>query len=943
MPESNRVPKAFKLRKADDLIGHILGQLGDLSPSSNDARNIVLATAKKALADARSQSEQDLLEDGKGKRCAKNLCAAQDEIIKMAFKFASGYVFPVVNRSDAETLTIAAVGGYGRGTLAPGSDIDLLFILPYKQTPWGESVTEYVLYLLWDLGQKVGHAVRSIDECIRMAKADMTVRTATLESRQIIGDLALYDELQQRFADEIVANSGPEFIAAKMAERDERHEKIGNTRFVVEPNIKDGKGGLRDLNTLFWIAKYFYRVRTSAELVKKGVFSRAEFRRFQRSEDFLWAIRCHLHFLTGRSEEKLSFELQQDLAQRLHVSGRAGLRPVERLMKRYFSVAKDVGDLTRIFCTSLEFNHAKDVDVLGRMRKSLSGRRKIKGEKDFVVDRGRINIADKQVFERDPVNLIKVFWVAGREGLLFHPDALKELTRSRQMIGKEVRQSKKANEYFLKILTHPQSVERILRRMNEADILGKFIPEFGRIVALMQFNMYHHYTVDEHLIRAVGVLAEIVEGGLKDELPLTHELLPHLADLKLLFVALFLHDIAKGRPEDHSTAGAKVARKLCPRFGLTPAETDTVAWLIQNHLVMSEISQSRDVQDPQTATNFADIVQSPARLSLLLVLTACDIRAVGPGVWTGWKGSLLRALYYATEPLLSGGHSQISQAERIEAAKERLNQALRDWPKNQREDYIDSHYSTYWVRSEFELQMEHAKMIRKANQLGQSFAGCVSVKAFEAITELSIYTPDHPRLLALIAGACTLANADIMGAQISMMRDGHALDTLRLKRTFTADEDERIRALKIIETVQKLLSGEKYLPKDLGRDSKLNKRLKPFSVPTDIYISNSLSKKFTVIEISGLDRTGLLHDLTQEIADLSLTIQSAHIGTYGEKAIDVFYVTDLTGMKITDKSRQKKIKESLLEVFAGFEREKKAQRAKRHKKLRAGESLKGLA
>ncbi len=404
----------------------------------------------------------------------------------------------------------------------------------------------------------------------------------------------------------------------------------------------------------------------------------------------------------------------------------------------------------------------------------------------------------------------------------------------------------------------------------------------------MQFNMYHHYTVDEHLIRAVGVLAEIVEGGLKDELPLTHELLPHLADLKLLFVALFLHDIAKGRPEDHSTAGAKVARKLCPRFGLTPAETDTVAWLIQNHLVMSEISQSRDVQDPQTATNFADIVQSPARLSLLLVLTACDIRAVGPGVWTGWKGSLLRALYYATEPLLSGGHSQISQADRIEAAKERLNQALRDWPKNQREDYIESHYSTYWVRSEFQLQMEHAKMIRKANQLGQSFAGCVSVKAFEAITELSIYTPDHPRLLALIAGACTLANADIMGAQISMMRDGHALDTLRLKRSFTSDEDERIRALKIIETVQKLLSGEKYLPKDLGRDSKLNKRLKPFSVPTDIYISNSLSKKFTVIEISGLDRTGLLHDLTQEIADLSLTIQSAHIGTYGEKAVDVF-------------------------------------------------------
>ena len=302
-----------------------------------------------------NRAEAELMATGKGLRCAQNLAAAEDEIIRAIHIFATREVYPVDNPSGAETISIAAVGGYGRGTLAPGSDIDLLFILPYKQTPWGEQVTEYILYMLWDLGQKVGHAVRSVDECLRMAKSDMTVRTATLEARYLTGDRALFDQLEKRFETEIMPKTGPEFIAAKMAEREERHRQMGNTRYVVEPNIKDGKGGLRDLNTLFWIGKYFYRVKTGAELVGKGVLSADEYRLFQRAEDFLWAIRCTLHFLTGRADDKLTFDLQPELAQRLGFFDRAGMLGVERLMKRYFLVAKDVGDLTRIFCTSLEF------------------------------------------------------------------------------------------------------------------------------------------------------------------------------------------------------------------------------------------------------------------------------------------------------------------------------------------------------------------------------------------------------------------------------------------------------------------------------------------------------------------------------------------------------------------------------------------------------------
>jgi len=906
----------FSLKLAEAILGELDAAIGDHAPKSSAARAAVLAHMRQTLATARAQAEAELLATGKGTRCAQNLSNAQDEIIAALYLFATRRVYPVDNPSGAEAIALSAVGGYGRGTLAPGSDIDLLFILPYRQTPWGEQVTEYILYMLWDLGQKVGHAVRSVDECIRMARADMTVRTATLEARFLTGDRGLFETLTSRFETEIMPGTGPEFIAAKMAERDERHRQMGNSRYVVEPNIKDGKGGLRDLNTLFWIGKYFFSVKTSHELVGKGVLSAGEYRLFSRAEDFLWAVRCHLHFVTGRTEEKLTFDMQPELAERMGYARRVGMLGVERFMKRYFLVAKDVGDLTRIICASLEFNHAKDIDSVGRVSAPLRpGRSRIKGEVDFVLDTGRLNLADAEVFTRDPVNLIRMFRVAGREQLLFHPDALKIITRSLRLIDNGLRADPRANEHFLNILTDPLSVERILRQMNESGVLGKFVPEFGKIVALMQFNMYHHYTVDEHLIRSVGVMADIANGGLRQELPLTHELLPQLNDTRLLYVALFLHDIAKGRPEDHSIAGARIARRLCPRFGLLPAETDTVAWLVENHLVMSEIAQARDIQDPETAKAFADVVQSPQRLALLMILTACDIRAVGPGVWTGWKGSLLRSLYYATEPLLSGGHSQVTQSDRISHARHQLAQALEAWPADAVESYIARHYDHYWLRAEPELQIEHARMIRQADKAGEVFAGSIRVKAFEGITEVSFYTPDHPRLLSLIAGACTMQDASIIGAQIFSTRDGHALDTFRLRRSFTSDEDEKVRATRIIDTVKQLLQGKRQILIDLGKESRHNKRLRPFAVPAQVSVSNVLSEKFTVIEVSGLDRMGLLHSLTREIADLNLTIGSAHIGTYGEKAVDVFYVTDLTGQKIHAKPRQRRIHDALMNVF----------------------------
>jgi [protein-PII] uridylyltransferase len=436
----------FALKTAETLLAELDLVVGDQPAKSPAARMAVLAHMRQTLAEARKDAEAELLATSKGTRCAQNLCAAEDEIISAVYSFATTRVYPVDNPSGAEAIALSAVGGYGRGTLAPGSDIDLLFILPYKQTPWGEQVTEYILYMLWDLGQKVGHAVRSVDECIRMARADMTVRTATLEARFLTGDKSLFDNLVRRFETEIMPKTGPEFIAAKMAERDERHRQMGNTRYVVEPNIKDGKGGLRDLNTLFWIGKYFYQVKTSHELVAKGVLTDSEYRLFQRAEDFLWAVRCHLHFVTHRAEEKLTFDVQPDLARRMGYVERVGMLGVERFMKRYFLVAKDVGDLTRIICASLEFRHAKDMDLVGRaLAPFRAGKSKIKGETDFIVDTGRLNIATPDAFERDPVNLIKMFMVAGREELLFHPDAIKHIRDSLSLIDHKIRNEARAN------------------------------------------------------------------------------------------------------------------------------------------------------------------------------------------------------------------------------------------------------------------------------------------------------------------------------------------------------------------------------------------------------------------------------------------------------------------------------------------------------------------
>jgi [protein-PII] uridylyltransferase len=878
----------------------------------------LVAYLKPLVAEAHEVAEQQLKHNGDGRKCAGGLSDFQDALIRLIYDVTTQHIYRVQNPSSAERMAVVAQGGYGRALLAPGSDIDLLFLLPYKQTAWGESVAEYMLYILWDLGFKVGHATRTITQCVRLSLEDMTIRTALLDARLILGDERLFAEFQHKFRRDVLDNDARAFIEAKLAEQDARHSRTGASRYQVEPNIKDGAGGLRDLHTLHWLAKHLYPDQAEEEFVEAGVFTRHEYRSFRRCEFFLWTVRCHLHFLTDRPEERLSFDLQRAMADRLGYRGHAGLSGVERFMKHYFLIAKEVGQLTRIVCTALELKQLKSIPALDTLLGSFSWKRraKLRRTSDFRIETGRVSTVDKDAFVKDPVNFIRLFVVADENKAGTAPQVLRQIRSNFRLIDDKLRNDPTANRLFLKLLMDSRDPEAILRKMNEAGVLGRFIPDFGRVVSMMQFNMYHHFTVDEHLLRTVGYLSDIERGRYATEHPVSSEVVRTIDNRRALYVAALLHDVAKGRDEDHSIAGARIAREIGPRLGLTDSETETATWLVEHHLTMSLFAQSRDLNDPKTIRDFAELVQSRERLKLLLILTVADICAVGPGTWTGWKGQLLRTLYFETEPLLGGGHTELTRTERMARVQDALRERLSDWPKKELERFIDRHYPGYWLRTDLDVITEHAKLVRDAEGQNREVVTRISTDAFRGVTELTLLAPNHPRLLAMVAGACTGAGANIVDAQISTTRDGMALDTIHLEREFDHAEDEERRARKIAVSIERMLKGETRAIDLIRAKKKPKSRLSAFTVEPQVVIDNTLSDALTVIEINGLDRPGLLYDVTREISDLNLDIASAHIATFGEKAVDVFYVTNLTGKKITSSSRDLLIRERLTKVLA---------------------------
>jgi [protein-PII] uridylyltransferase len=886
-----------------------------LAHAEHDAdrrRKAALAHVKSVFREARSRVAARIGTGAlPGLRAAHALCEIQDVLLQVLYDFATKHFYYAQNPTESERLAIVATGGYGRGLLAPASDIDLLFLRPFKQTAWGESVIELILLMLWDLGLKVGQATRSLGECARLARDDMTIRTALLDSRFVAGEAALCQELRRRYRTEIAAGAGRDFVEAKLAERDARHRRQGESRYLVEPNVKEGKGGLRDLQTLYWMGKYLYHVDDPADLVDRGVFTREEHKTFHAAEAFLWDVRCQLHDLTGRAEDRLSFDLQPRLAQRMGFADADPRRAVERFMRAYFLVAKDVGDLTRIFCAVLEEQNRKRRPALAlRLRRFHWP---LAAGDDFYVENGRLNARDT-AFEADPTNLIRIFHVADAKGVDIHPHALRAITRSLDHVGDAVREDREANRLFLEILTSRQDPERALRRMNEAGVLGRFVPPFAHAVALMQFNMYHHYTVDEHLIRAVGVLASIEHGAFKAEHPLASELIGRIRARDALYCAVFLHDIAKGLKGSHSEIGAEAAQSLCPRWGLSPGDTEIVVWLVRHHLVMSDTAQRRDISDPKTVRDFAMLVQSPERLRLLLVLTVADIRAVGPGVWNGWKGQLLRDLYREAEVVMSGAASGPSRGARIAQAKETLARNLADWPHVSRDAALAQFQDNYWLAFT-DVQIERHARLRAATGARQDPFGLEAERdAFRAVGEITIFASDRPGLFSRLAGAIMTCGGSVVEAKAFTTNDGFVLDAFSVQDAQGGPFGEAEQLARLRRAIGRSLAGES-LPRSRAIRRPGQNRAAAFDVRARVNIDNDASATTSVIEVEGADRPGLLFDVAHAIFAQRLSISSAIVATYGERVVDVFYVRDEFGHKIVHPDRMAGLKDGLLSVL----------------------------
>ncbi len=860
-----------------------------------------------ALTEGRNAIADAFLDDpGNARPAVRSYAWLADRIVTSALDMAISQLHPIAVPTEAERIAVLAVGGYGRAEMAPYSDIDLLFLTPYKITPWAESVIESMLYALWDLHLKVGHASRTVAECIRLGRGDYTIRTALLEHRFVDGHQPLESELRERLWSELFRNTATDFIEAKLAERAERHARQGGQRYMVEPNVKEGKGGLRDLQSLFWIDKYLHEIQDTAELVRMNVFRQEEFDAFVRAENFLMAVRCHLHLIAGRAQDQLTFDRQVEVARRMGYRDRGGRREVEHFMQDYFRHATRVGELTRIFLTALEERHVKRQPMLA----GLFRRRRV--AKGYRIEFNRLNIANETEFFSDRLNILRIFEEALRTGHLIHPEAMRMISANLHIIDDGMRSDREAARIFLDLLLKHGNPERALRRMNELGVLPAFVPEFGPVVAMMQFNMYHSYTVDEHTIQTVSVLAQIERGELVEELPVASQILTEGVNRKVLYVALLCHDLGKGRKEDHSVLGSRISRSVAPRLGLTSRESETVEWLVRYHLLMSDMAQKRDIADPRTVREFAKAVKTRERLDLLTVLTVCDIRGVGPKTWNNWLASLLRALYRQTRRGLEDGLEALNRSSRGTEAKRKLRSRLKGWDGGDLRREINRHYEPYWQGLHVTAHLDFANLLREIGD--DDLRLKITPDPDRDATRACFAMQDHPGIFSRMCGALALVGANIKDARTFTTKDGLATAAFWIQDAGDAPY-ESARLPRLRRMIENTFNGKVVATEAIRSRDVIRKREQAFQVPTSITFDNEGSDIYTIIEVDTRDRPGLLFDLTRTLAANNVYISSAVVATYGEQVVDSFYVKDMFGLKFHSVPKQRTLENKIREAI----------------------------
>jgi len=860
-------------------------------------REQLLETTRLWFAEAQSQAHSMFMAEQDAERLTFHLASILDHLI--------GSLFAYFTEGKSHQVAVVATGGYGRREQCPYSDIDLLFLYAPSNTQEAGNIAESLLYILWDMGLKVGQAHRNVEETLMLAHEDIQVRTSLLDARLVAGDRVLFTSCMRRLEEEIIDGSALEFVEAKLAERDVRHARFGDSRYMLEPNVKEGKGGLRDLHTLWWLVRYVYHAQSLNELVELGHLTSEELQAFHHASQFLLRTRVHLHYQTGHADERLTFDKQLAIARAMGYENSSPNLAITRFMRRYFIAVRTVGSLTRIFCALLEDEKKR------KPRKPLGWVKLGDTETDyFELDGERLSIIDEDLFQKHPTAMLTLFFAAQEKSLDIHPIALRAINRNLHLIDENFRKDKEACQIFLRILQSEKGPEIALRRMNEAGVLGRFVPEFGRIIGQTQFNMYHVYTVDEHTLVALGILHAVDQGKVIDEVPMASEIMPRITQKHVLYLALFCHDIAKGRGGDHSELGEHIAVKLGKRFGFTPEECDTTAWLVRNHLLLSNTAFKRDLNDPKTIADFVAAVQNPERLKLLLVLTVADIRAVAPGVWNEWKGALMRDLFNRSMVAMGSGEGSIKQRA-PETLKLAIAEELPSLPLEVVDEYLTLCPGGFITGCSMSQHLAIARLLLIDNDKKLRIHISHDEKSF--VTEMIISTQDTPGLFAKLAGAITLAGATIINAKIFTLKDGAAVDIFHLQDMAGNAFNRPSMLAKMAVYIEQALDG------DLDLSTALMHRAEPYKARHGerikkqgaVFIENDASSVCTVIEIAAADRVGLLYDVANTLTECGLSIVTAHISTYGMHAADVFYVKNAFGMKILHDSKIKTIREEV--------------------------------
>jgi [protein-PII] uridylyltransferase len=808
---------------------------------------------------------------------------------------------------------VVAQGGYGRGELNPHSDVDLLFLYPWKATPFVESVTEKILYTLWDAGLQVGNAVRAIGETMRLAEADMKVKTALLETRFLCGDFRLFEEFEGAVEKRLVKRQVARFIREKLEETRARHAAFGGSVYLLEPDVKEGQGGLRDIHTARWIARATQGAKDLRELVPANIVRATDIEQLELAQDFLLRVRNQLHFSTGKHQDQLTFDQQEKAAVALGFTGEGTLRDVEVFMRSYYLHAAEVQRLSALIVHRLH----------DCSRTFLSGRAVFSRTlRDGVrLSRGHLTLTKPEILRADPVNLVRVFADAQQNRCELSHETREALRQHVDLIDDDFRRSAEANLAFFGILNWKERVYETLAEMHACGVLGAFVPEFGRLLCMVLHDAYHIYTVDQHSLRLIKEIERLKAGEYKEALPLLTELARETDKIELLYLGLMFHDIGKGFGGGHSEIGARMVRPIARRMHLNVDEGALVEFLVRYHLLMTHTAFRRDLEDPKTVFDFARAMATVKNLKMLYLLTFADVKGVGPDVWNAWKASLLGELYVKALTLLEEFEKGEFQRPDVQAAVRRVQVRMRrelakEHPLDRVNQFLEAMPERYFLSvSESDIPAHF--------ELMEQFTWTGAVSQVEHFAErhcssLVVCTRDRPGLFAAITGVLTALNLNILNARIFTATDGRILDIFRISHGARAETVTAAgRWSKFREVLNDVLSGQvdvSALVAASKRGGLLQKRAP--KVSTVIEIDNEASERFTIVEVFTDDRIGVLFEMAHELHQLGLSIHVAKISTNVDQAADVFYVADQSGGKVFEPRRLEQIKNSLFERLA---------------------------